>query len=82
LYNGWPSYTEVARRNKTMGRVRANVEFRSDGAIGNVTIVAGLPDGLSEMAIKAIRQMVFLPAVGTTGFETTSRPIDVDFNLR
>jgi TonB family protein len=82
LYTARPNYTERARRKKTAGDVRLQVELRSDGTIGDVRIVSGLGDGLDENAVKAVRQTVFLPQIGKGGFETVSRPMEVSFNLR
>src|SRR6185436_7696088 len=39
LYTGFPDYSEQARKNKIQGRVSMRVEFRSDGAIGEVRVV-------------------------------------------
>ena len=82
LYTARPNYTELARRKKTGGNIRVQVEFRSDGTVGDVKIASGLGDGLDENAVKAVRQTVFLPQIGKGGFETVSRPMDVSFNLR
>jgi TonB family protein len=82
LYTARPNYTEQARRKKTGGNARLQVELRSDGTVGDVSVVSGLGDGLDENAIKAVRQTVFLPQIGKGGFETVSRPMDVSFNIR
>jgi hypothetical protein len=44
--------------------------FRGDGTIGDVTVVAGLKDGLDEQAIKAVRKTIFIPAI-KDGISTT-----------
>jgi TonB family protein len=82
LYTAWPNYTELARRKKTGGDVRLLVELRSDGTVGDVSIVSGLGDGLDENAIKAVRRTVFLPQVGKGGFQTVFSPMEVSFNIR
>jgi len=81
LYSGIPSYTEQARRRDISGRVTLRVEFRADGAIGDVRVIDGLGYGLDENAIKAIRQMIFLPALKEGMFLSVSRTANAEFNL-
>ncbi|HEV7893576.1 MAG TPA: energy transducer TonB [Pyrinomonadaceae bacterium] len=57
-----PGYTEEARKNNTSGTVRLRVILTASGEVTNITVVKGLPDGLSEKAIAAARQMRFKPA--------------------
>ena len=57
-------------------------EFRSDGKIGEVKVVGGLKDGLDEQAIKATREILFLPGVKDGMFVTIWRPLYIEFNLR
>lgn len=82
LYTGSPNYTETARRNKTMGRVKLQAEFRADGTVGAVEVRQGLGDGLDQQAIEAIRRVVFLPATRDRMFVTISKSVEVDFNLK
>jgi TonB family protein len=56
------NYTEAARRSRTQGKVVLRVLFYANGAIGDVSVVSGLENGLTEEAVKAARKMVFLPA--------------------
>lgn len=56
-----PRYTEEARRNETTGTVTLKVTFASNGAIGSVTPVSGLPFGLTEQAIFAAQRIIFIP---------------------
>jgi TonB family protein len=58
-----PAFTEKARRNNTTGVVRLRCVLSSSGKVANVSIVKGLPDGLTEMAISAARHILFFPAV-------------------
>jgi TonB family protein len=82
LYMGVPRYTEQARKNKTNGTVNMQVEFRSDGVVGEVKVVSGLKDGLDEQAIKAIRQTIFLPSVKDGIFVTIIQMSQTEFNVR
>jgi len=63
LYREKAKYTEEARRNRVYGTVVLNMVFRADGAITNIRIIRGLPDGLTEKAIEAARKIRFQPAV-------------------
>ena len=58
-----PEYTEQARENKTEGSVILSAVFRSDGEVGDVAVLKGLPDGLNEKAIEAARGIKFEPAL-------------------
>ena len=82
IYRCAPIYTERARRNQTMGRVILRVEFRADGTIGTVDVLRGIGDGLDEVAINAIRQMVFLPVTQNRVFVTVSKAVAIEFSLR
>lgn len=63
LNNPTPHYTEEARKNKIQGIVIARALVGVDGAVKQVRIVRGLPDGLDEQAIQAAYRIRFRPAV-------------------
>jgi TonB family protein len=63
LYKEKAKYTEEARRTGVHGTVVLNVVFRADGAITNIRVLRGLPDGLTEKAIEAATKIRFQPAV-------------------
>lgn len=56
------NYTDSARTNQTQGTVTLRVAFLENGKIGDVSIVNYLPDGLTENAIEAAKQIKFEPA--------------------
>ncbi len=58
-----PGYTEAARQNGVSGVVTLRMVLASSGEVTNITVVSGLPDGLSEKAIAAARQIKFEPAM-------------------
>lgn len=58
-----PSYTKAARKNGVEGTVKLKITFQSDGKVGKVFVIEGLPDGLTEKAIAAAKKIVFEPAV-------------------
>jgi TonB family protein len=61
-YKPPPGFTEEARKNKVNGVVRLRAVLNADGTVTNISVVSGLPYGLSERAIDAARQMKFQPA--------------------
>lgn len=54
--------TEQARQNNVSGVVRLRVTFLASGQIGSVSVVRGLPHGLTESAVKAAKEIKFQPA--------------------
>lgn len=56
------SYTDLARQNVVQGKVVLRVTFLASGEIGPISVVSGLPNGLTEQAIAAARSIKFEPA--------------------
>jgi protein TonB len=78
-----PFYTEEARKNKVQGIVRVRVLVDASGAVREVFVTRGLPDGLSEQAVRAAYQMRFRPAV-KDGRQVSYwlSNVEIEFNLR
>lgn len=57
-----PSYTEAARQNQVEGVVVLKVILSSEGTIVGISVLSGLPYGLTERAIAAARTIRFTPA--------------------
>lgn len=57
-----PGYTEEARLNDVEGVVRLRAVLSSSGQVTNISVIKALPDGLTEKAIAAARQIKFTPA--------------------
>jgi TonB family protein len=76
-----PTYTEEARQNAVTGVVVLKVVFFSDGSVGNIRTVYGLPYGLTEQAIQAARKMKFIPAVKDGKFVSMWMQLEYNFNL-
>jgi protein TonB len=55
-------YTEEARRRSIEGQVLLEIVVRRDGSVGDVRLINGLPSGLNDRAIAAVRQWRFSPA--------------------
>lgn len=58
-----PRYTEEARWNGTGGRVRLRLLLASTGRVTTVSVVKGLPDGLTQTAVAAACRVRFTPAL-------------------
>ena len=57
-----PGYTEEARENKVEGVVKLRAVLASTGEVKSISIIKGLPDGLTERALAAARRIRFTPA--------------------
>jgi TonB family protein len=57
-----PGFTEEARKNNVTGTVKLRLVLGSSGSVSNISVVKGLPDGLTEKAISAARRITFTPA--------------------
>jgi protein TonB len=76
-----PQYTEEARRNQVTGTVVLRAVFSASGAVTNIKAVKGLPDGLTEKAIAAARQIKFVPAQKEGRNVSQYIQIEYNFNL-
>ena len=76
------AYTEEARVRNLAGEVVLEIVVRRDGSVGDVKLITGLPSGLNERAVAAVRQWRFAPAT------RLGQPVDVivevavEFKLR
>ena len=78
----FPRYTELARRHKVQGQVRARILVGADGVVKQVEIIEGLPDGLTEEAMRVAYRMQFSPAMKDGRAVEYWMPIAVEFYLR
>lgn len=76
-----PSYTEEARKNQITGTVVLKVVLTAGGEVTNIQVISGLPDGLSERAIVAARQMKFVPAMKEGHPASVYYQLEYNFNL-
>jgi TonB family protein len=76
-----PTYTEEARRNQVTGTVVLKGVFSSSGSLANITVVNSLPDGLTEKAIGAAKQIKFIPPIKDGRFVSMYIQLEYNFNL-
>jgi TonB family protein len=77
-----PQYTDEARRAGLNGIVVLQAVIKTDGTIDILRIVNGMPLGLTENAITALKQWQFDPAVKEGRNVDVVVNIEVNFNLR
>jgi protein TonB len=70
-----PLYTERARRIHLQGTVILQATIDEQGNVIDVQVVKGMPMGLDDEAVKAVRQWRFTPGM------LRGRPVKVYFNL-
>jgi protein TonB len=75
-------YTEEARRANLEGEVVLEIVVRRDGSVGDVKLLHGLPQGLNERAIAAVRQWRFAPATRHGQVVDVIVEVAVEFKLR
>jgi TonB family protein len=76
-----PQYTEEARKNQVAGTVVLRAVFSSNGQVTNIRSVSGLPNGLTERAMAAARQIRFTPAMKDGRAVSMYIQIEYNFNL-
>ena len=74
-----PGFTEEARKNNVTGMVRLRAILNASGEVSNISIVKGLPDGLTEKAMAAARQIKFRPA--QKDGRTVSQYVVLEYNF-
>jgi protein TonB len=75
LYGPEPAYPELARKARLQGRVVVQAAIGRDGEVAAVRLIKGLPLGLSEAVVEAIRSWRFEPAL------LSGEPVPVYYNL-
>jgi TonB family protein len=75
LYREKADYTREAKDNKVEGKVVLSVVFGADSQVGDIRVIQGLPDGLTQKAIEATSKIRFEPAM------KDGRPVSVRGNI-
>ena len=74
-----PSYTSAARENLVTGTVVLRALFTADGAVKNIMVVYGLPDGLTWESVRVAKKIRFVPA-GLNG-QPVSMVLQLEYNF-
>lgn len=74
-----PSYTESARNHQTTGTVVLRCILGANGRVFGIRVVTSLPNGLTERAIQAARQIRFIPA--TKDGKPVSMYVQLEYNF-
>jgi periplasmic protein TonB len=76
-----PTYPDVARRAGVEGIVELEVAIDASGKVTDVEVVRGLPMGLSEAAVEAVRRWSWRPGRTASGPVASRRTVRVRFLL-
>ncbi len=75
IYRVQPEYTQAAIGARTQGVVILQLQIDTEGRVAAVTVLRGLPFGLTENAVRAAEQWRFEP------FMVNGRPVPALFQL-
>lgn len=76
-----PLYTDAAMRNQTEGDVTLRLTLGADGNVRDIETITALPDGLTEQARRAAREIRFNPAMRDGSPVDEVKMITYSFNL-
>ncbi|MFL6254405.1 MAG: TonB family protein [Pyrinomonadaceae bacterium] len=76
-----PGFTEEARKNNVTGTVRLRAILSASGEVSNISLIKGLPDGLTEKAMAAARQIKFRPAQKDGHIVSQYVVLEYNFNI-
>jgi TonB family protein len=77
------SYSPAARTDRIQGTVQILVTVTEQGLAEHLGVIDGLPEGLTDQALEAVRNWHFKPAIGKDGKPFAVRiPIEVTFRLQ
>jgi TonB family protein len=77
-----PAYPEMARRAGVEGTVELEVSIDATGKITDVEVARGLPLGLSDAAVEAVRKWTWRPARTASGPVASRKIVRVRFVLK
>lgn len=75
------THTDASRKNCVEGKVFLRLTFFSDGTVGNIKVIKGLPFGLSKQAIEAAKKIKFEPQLKNDKPISVTKKIEYGFWL-
>jgi TonB family protein len=81
LYRAEPEYTPRARAHQVEGTAILKAVLSSTGEVTDITVVKGLPDGLTDACVESMRQIKFVPAVKDGRPVSQYVQVEYNFNL-
>lgn len=75
------NYTDLARQNGVQGTVRVKVLFSASGKIETAVPISSLPDGLTEQAILAAKQIEFQPQIQNGQPVSITKVVEYSFTI-
>lgn len=77
-----PTYTEEARRRRITGTVVVRGVVTAAGGVSGLEVLAGLPFGLSEAAVDAIRRWSYEPAILHGAAVPVCQTVTISFQIQ
>jgi len=77
-----PQYTEMARKHGVEGAVTLRVLVGADGLVKQIRVTKGLPDGLTDQAMRAASELKFKPAMKNGQPVPFWQLVYIEFRLR
>lgn len=78
----YAEYTYDACKKGVVGFVLLKAVFRATGKIEDIEVIEGLPEGLTESAIRAAREIKFKPAIKDGHTVSVWMYLEYNFNLK
>lgn len=75
------THTELSRKNCIEGKVLLRLTFFSNGTVGNIKVIKGLPFGLSRQATEAAKKIKFEPQLENNKPKSVTKKIEYGFWL-
>lgn len=75
------AYTEEARQAQIVGTIVLRAVLTADGSVRHILVLDGLPNGLTEAAVRAARLIKFIPATVDGKAVSTFVQLEYNFNL-
>lgn len=74
-------YTPAARNALTLGNIRLRIKFEKNGGISKVSIIKGLPNGLTRNAFFSALRIKFIPQEKDGELESITKLVEYSFNI-